>query len=109
LIIPLILNEAVEGVMEFASFYLYEDHQIAFLKRVGENIASYIFNYKSNEKTRQLLKQSQEHSEQMRAQEEEMRQNLEELSATQEQMARKEREYLKKIKDLEDQALKSKI
>lgn len=109
LIIPLILNEAVEGVMEFASFNLYEDHQIAFLKRVGENIASYIFNYKSNEKTRQLLKQSQEHSEQMRAQEEEMRQNLEELSATQEQMARKEREYLKKIKDLEDQALKSKI
>jgi hypothetical protein len=109
LIIPLILNEAVEGVMEFASFNLYEDHQIAFIKRVGENIASYIFNYKSNEKTRQLLKQSQEHSEQMRAQEEEMRQNLEELSATQEQMARKEREYLKKIKDLEDQALKSKI
>jgi hypothetical protein len=38
-----------------------------------------------------------------------MRQNLEELSATQEQMARKEQEYLKKIKDLEDQALKSKI
>lgn len=109
LIIPLILNEAVEGVMEFASFNLYEDHQIAFLKRVGENIASYIFNYKSNEKTRQLLEQSQEHSEQMRAQEEEMRQNLEELSATQEQMARKEQEYLKKIKDLEDQALKSKI
>ncbi len=43
---------------------------------------------KAKNKTEQLLKESQQQAEEMRAQEEEMRQNMEELSATQEEMHR---------------------
>jgi hypothetical protein len=44
---------------------------------------------------------SQQQTEELKAQEEEMRQNMEELSAIQDEMARKEREYLKRIEELE--------
>ena len=46
-----------------------------------------------NGQTQQLLAQSQEGTEALRAQEEEMRQNMEELQATQEEMQRKAHEY----------------
>jgi PAS domain S-box-containing protein len=53
-------------------------------------------------KEKQLLEQSQQQTEEMKAQEEEMRQNMEELSAMQEDMGRKEKEYLRRIEELEN-------
>jgi PAS domain S-box-containing protein len=52
-------------------------------------------------KEKQLLAQSQQQAEELKAQEEEMKQNMEELNAIQEEMARKEKEYLKRIEELE--------
>ena len=51
-------------------------------------------------KTRTRMSSMQQ-TEEMKAQEEEMRQNMEELNATQEEMNRKERDYLKRIEELE--------
>jgi GAF domain-containing protein len=108
LIMPLKVNDKVEGIIELASFNEFEDHQISFIEKVGENIASYIQNDRINEKTRLLLEESQHQAEMLRAQEEEMRQNLEELAATQEEMNRKENEYLRQIQDLQESLVKSK-
>ncbi len=101
LIVPMKVNEAVEGILEIASFQTFEEYEITFFQNLGEVIASFIQNERIMQQTRQLLAQAQEQSEEMRAQEEEMRQNMEELQATQEEMHRKEKEYQGKIKKLE--------
>ncbi len=103
LIIPLLREEELLGIMEIASFNEFEEHQIEFVEKLGESIASTIYNAKINTTTSELLKKSQEQAEQMRTQEEEMRQNMEELSATQEEMARKHTKLNNRIKELEDE------
>jgi methyl-accepting chemotaxis protein len=92
LIVPLKVNEEMEGIIEIASFKLLSLHQIEFIEKICESIASTIISVKINEKTKQLLENAQLSSEMMRAQEEEMRQNVEELQATQEALHRKESE-----------------
>jgi len=90
ILVPVLLNNQVFGVIEMASFNPFESHQIAFLEKIGESIASTISNVRINEKTTQLLRQAERQREELASQEEEMRQNLEELQATQEESARKE-------------------
>ncbi|MEO0333072.1 MAG: GAF domain-containing protein, partial [Bacteroidota bacterium] len=103
LVIPLLIEDTVEGILELASFTVLEDHQISFVEKVAESIASALRNARINTQTHRLLMESQEQAEMMQAQEEEMRQNMEELSATQEEMHRKEKAYLEKIEKLEAQ------
>lgn len=95
LIVPLKVNDVIEGVIEMASFKDYQPHEIDFVEKVGEIIASTISNARINSRTRKLLEESQQHAEELRAQEEEMRQNMEEMQATQEQMHRQAEEMRK--------------
>ena len=88
MIVPLILNNAVFGVIELASFQTFDTHHREFIEKLAESIASTISNVRVNQQTRKLLAETQEQAEQMRSQEEEMRQNMEELTATQEEIQR---------------------
>ena len=90
LIVPLIHNDEVYGVIEMASFGKMKEHEIRFVEKVAESIASTISTAQINERTKRLLTQSQQMSEELKAQEEELRQNQEELQATQEQMRRRQ-------------------
>jgi len=103
-VIPLKINEKIYGVLELMSFNEYEPHEIEFLNKACESVASFISSARLNEKTRLLLERAQQQAEELKAQEEEMRQNMEELSATQEEMSRKEKEYVRRIKDLTGEA-----
>lgn len=108
LIVPLLVNEEVYGAIEMASFRVFADYEVDFLKRIAESIASTISSAKINSRTQKLLEESTQMTEQMRSQEEEMRQNMEELQATQEELSRKQKsmeERESRIKAVLDTAL----
>jgi PAS domain S-box-containing protein len=100
IIVPLIFRGQVYGVVEVASFRVFEKHQLEFLRKVSEGIAAELGDALRQENTNQLLKESQKLTQHMKAQEEQLRQNIEELQATQEEMKRKEKE-LKHMSDLQ--------
>ncbi len=92
IIVPMKYNQKVEAIFEMATFQTLEEHQVAFLEKAGEFVASAMYAANTTEQTSRLLKQSQEQAEVLRSQEEELRQNMEEMQATQETIIRRERE-----------------
>lgn len=101
LVVPLKVDQDVYGVVELASLSEYQPHEVTFVEKLGETLASTLAATKTNQRNRKLLEDSQTVAEMMRAQEEEMRQNMEELTATQEELLRKEKDYQQKIDSLE--------
>ncbi|MDJ1480498.1 GAF domain-containing protein [Cytophagaceae bacterium YF14B1] len=114
LIVPLKLNDEVEGALELASFNVFEKHEIGLVEKLAESIASAVSATRTNENTKKLLEELKQQTEMLRSQEEEMRQNMEELAATQEEMERRQAEMEEmrieevtrlqnRIKELEEQ------
>ncbi len=101
ILLPLKVNGTLLGVIEVASFHKFLPFEITFLEKLTESIAASIGSIRMNDRTREMVGQLQQQTEEMKSQEEEMRQNMEELSATQEEMLRKEQEYLSRIRALE--------
>ena len=100
LIVPLKVNDEMQGIIELAAFKELHDFEISFAEKLSENIASMLSSAKGSQRTARLLEASQQQAEALRSQEEEMRQNMEELAATQEQMHRQIDETVKIQKDL---------
>ncbi len=88
LIVPLKKEEEVLGVMEIASFNPFRPHEVEFVEKVAESIASALITVRLHLQTSQYLERFQQQAEEMKAQDEELRQNIEELQATHEQMER---------------------
>ncbi len=87
LIVPLITDEKLQGILEFASL---EDeipsHTITFLRELGEIIARTIFNLNINQKTEKLLQEARQMTEELTENEEALRQSAEEMRATHEEL-----------------------
>lgn len=105
LIVPLKNEEAIYGIIEIASFNILESHEIEFVEKLAQSIASTFASLKINVHTSQLLHQSKKQAEEMAQQEEEMRQNLEELQATQEESARKEAEIVSVLSAIDNSSM----
>jgi putative methionine-R-sulfoxide reductase with GAF domain len=99
ILVPLILNDEIYGVIELASFEIFDEHHIEYLEQSAESIASTISNMQINITTKALLEKTQIQAEEMAAQEEEMRQNMEELEATQEESQRKVEHFERLLKE----------
>lgn len=94
IILPLTANDVFQGAVELASFRVFEAHELAFMQKIAENVASSLANLKSSTKTRELLAKANAANVHLQAQEEELRQNTEELIATQEAMEKKDIELV---------------
>ncbi len=103
LLIPLITDEKLEGVLEFASLdNEIPELTIRFLKEVGEIIARTIFNLRINQKTEKLLQEAQQMAQELKENEEELRQNAEEMKITQEELEISNAKLEAKIKEVEN-------
>ncbi len=88
LIVPLITNEEVYGVVEFAGLKKFDPSQVKFVQELSLILARTVFNIKVNERTRKLLGESQTLSAELTEKQEVLRQNAEEMRATQEELQR---------------------
>ncbi|MDF9799811.1 PAS domain S-box-containing protein [Catalinimonas alkaloidigena] len=101
LIVPLIANEEVYGVLEFAGFEKFSARDVKFVEEISLIIARTVFNIKVNEKTRNLLSESQKMSNELQEQQEVLRQNAEEMQATQEELQRSNQQLEEQVNEVE--------
>ncbi len=103
LLLPLISDEKLQGVLEFASLQNeIPELTITFMRELGEIIARTIFNLRVNQKTEHLLKESQQMTEVLQENEEQLRQNAEEMRATQEELQKSYQELEKQVEEVEN-------
>ena len=103
LLVPLISDDKLQGVIEFATI---EDEispkVIQFITSLSEVIGQTIFNILINERTANLLKESQEMTAELQENEEELRQNAEEILATQEELEETNKSLAEKVREVEN-------
>jgi len=100
LIVPLFMEEKLQGIFEFASLKKFKPHEIEFVKNIAEIVAQTIYNLKITEKTERLLKESQEMTQELKENEEELRQNAEEMRLTQEELEKTNISLEEKIEEV---------
>lgn len=88
ILIPLLLEDKLNGVIELASLNEIPEYKIKLLDKLAEILASSIEIVKVNSQMKQMVEQLNSQTEKLNAQKEEMYQNLEEMTATQEEMER---------------------
>ena len=103
ILVPLKVEGEVLGVIEMASFNIYEPFEIEFIEKVVANVASTLQMVRINDHTRQLLQRTQQQAEELQAQEEEMRQNMEEMQSTQEWMSGREEELKNELAEKDEE------
>ncbi|EAY28759.1 PAS domain S-box protein [Microscilla marina] len=93
LVIPMIVNEDdVVGIIELASFHLFKDYEIEFVKKLAENIGASVTTLKNNHEAQLLLNEAQETAKKLKRKEEESALSLQELVTTQEEMKKSQAE-----------------
>ncbi len=100
LIVPLFMEEKLQGAFEFASVKDFKPHEIAFVKEIAVIVARTFYNLKITEKTERLLHESQEMTQELKENEEELRQNAEEMRLTQEELEKTNTHLEEKVEEV---------
>jgi PAS domain S-box-containing protein len=103
LLVPLISDEKLQGVMEFATVENeIPERTLRFLIELSEVIARTILNLKVNQRTEQLLLESQKMTSELQQNEEQLRQNAEEMRTTQEELQKSNEQLEANIQKVEN-------
>ncbi|MCB8999846.1 MAG: PAS domain S-box protein, partial [Bacteroidales bacterium] len=103
LLIPLITEEKLQGVIEFASLNdRFPKLTIQFLLELGETIARTLYNLKINQKTETLLEESRSMTDELRQNELTLQENAEEMKATQEELRKSNEKLEAKITEVQN-------
>jgi PAS domain S-box-containing protein len=103
LLVPLISEEKLQGVIEFATLNeKFPKIVIQFLLELGETIARTIYNLKINQKTEDLLAESRNMTQELRKNEQTLQDNAEEMIATQEQLRASNEQLEAKISEVQN-------
>jgi PAS domain S-box-containing protein len=92
LLVPMMIKEKVYGVVELATVRLLRPFEIEFVESLAVSISSSLLAVRTNERTSELLKQSQAQAEALKSQEAAMMENLNKLEEAQSESSRKESE-----------------
>ena len=92
IISPLIFNDVVYGVLELNNLEEFDTKSLQVIDRLSRNIASTLQSIINNEATKNLVRQLQQTTKEMEAQDEEIRQNMEELETTRDEMENQKKE-----------------
>lgn len=103
LLVPLISDDNLQGVIEIASLREHiPELTIALVKELSEIIARTIFNLRINQKTEQLLEESQKMTLELKENEEQLRENAEIMEATQKELKKSNQQLEAKILEVEN-------
>ena len=86
LLVPLISNEKLHGILELASVRPFTDLEINFVEELSDIIARTLFNLKTNQRTVELLHETQEKSTVLQEQQSELQENARVMQETQEEL-----------------------
>jgi PAS domain S-box-containing protein len=92
LLVPMLMDGQVHGIIELATIRLLKPFEIKFVESLSEIIASSLLAAQTNERTSELLKQSQAQAEALKLQENAMLESLNKLEETQAESRKKESE-----------------
>lgn len=101
MVIPLIVDSNAIGVMELASFRVFEKVEVELFERAAGILAARLLGLRTSLSTARLLEQTRMQAQELAAQEEELRQNLEELHATQEAFEHREELLHQQMEEME--------
>jgi len=103
LLVPLISDEKLQGVIEIASLdESISELTIQLVKELGNIIARTLFNLRINQKTVQLLEESQKMTLKLRKNEDMLRENAEAMRYTQEELKKSNEQLGNKIREVEN-------
>ena len=102
LLSPLISDEKLQGVIEFASLNDdMPDKTLRLIQEVSQIIAQTIFNLKVNTQTEKLLREAQEMTKLLQKNEEELRKNADEMRKTQLELQETNKQLEAQIREVE--------
>jgi PAS domain S-box-containing protein len=101
LITPLITNETVYGVLEFAGFEKFQPREIEFVDEISEIIARTVFNIKVKENTERLLRESQQMGSELQDKTKILQQNAVAMEESKDQLERVNVQLQEKIREVQ--------
>jgi len=100
LVVPLFMEEKLQGVFELASIREFKPVEIDFIKEIALIVAQVIYRLKTAKKTERLLQESQLLTQELKQSEEQLRQNAEEMRVTQEEIEKANTHLEEKIQEV---------